>query len=166
MSQSYFVLGFMIESANLELPFPPPTHIWCMLTHAAFMIESAHSEWPFPTPTPNDWSDEDAYLKHESRDLWKEDFNVTVVLNPWHRPRLLANQLKALHEQVYMHKQRVHKKIHEWLCERDSVYAHALLSHVQHLTKILVGFILGYPWWRFIQTRNLVNCLSFSETNK
>ncbi len=125
MSQSYFILGFMIESANLESPFPPPTHIWCMLTYAAFMIESAHSEWPFPPPTPIDWSDEDAYLKHESRDLWKEDFNATVVLNPWHRPRLLANQLKALHEQVYMHKQRVHKKIHEWLCERDSVYAHA-----------------------------------------
>ncbi len=96
MSQSYFILGFMIESANLEWPFPPPTHIWCMLTYATFMIESAHSEWPFPPPTPIDWSDEDAYLK-----------------------------LKALHEQVYMHKQRVHKKIHEWLCERDSVYAHA-----------------------------------------
>jgi hypothetical protein len=68
------------------------------------MIESAHSEWPFPPPTPIDWSDEDAHLKHESRDLWKEEFNVTVVLNPWHRPHLLANQLKALHEQVYMHK--------------------------------------------------------------
>ena len=81
-----------------------------MLTYAAFMIESAHSEWPFPPPTPIDWSDEDANLKHDSRDLWKEDFNVTVVLNPWHRPRLLANQLKALHEQVYMHKHVYTKK--------------------------------------------------------
>ncbi len=32
---------------------------------------------------------------------WEEDFNVTAVLNPWHRPELLYQQLKALYEQTF-----------------------------------------------------------------
>jgi hypothetical protein len=104
-----------------------------MLTYAAFMIESAHFEWPFPPPTPIDWSDEDAHLQHESRDLWKEDFNVTVVLNPWHRPRLLANQLKALHEQVYMHK-HVYTKKHMSDCVREIVCTHTHTQANTHLS--------------------------------
>jgi FkbM family methyltransferase len=32
---------------------------------------------------------------------WEASFNVTVVLNPWHRPQLFQMQLKALHEQTF-----------------------------------------------------------------
>jgi hypothetical protein len=76
----------------------------------SFMIESTHYEWPFPPLTPIDWSGQDldrrhestdAHVRHEWRGSWEEEFNVTVVLNPWHRPWLLANQLEALHHQSF-----------------------------------------------------------------
>ena len=48
----------------------------------------------FPPPRTND-------PQQEIGSGWEASFNVTVVLNPWHRPQLFQMQLKALHEQTF-----------------------------------------------------------------
>jgi hypothetical protein len=48
----------------------------------------------FPPPRPTN-------SKSKVEGGWEEDFNVTAVLNPWHRPDLFYKQLKALYEQTF-----------------------------------------------------------------
>jgi hypothetical protein len=48
----------------------------------------------FPPPRTND-------PQQEIGSGWEASFNVTVVLNPWHRPQHFQMQLKALHEQTF-----------------------------------------------------------------
>ncbi len=50
--------------------------------------------------------------------------------------------------------------------EGGSQLRSSVLSQVQHMTKILVGLSQDTPGEDFIQTRSLVNCISFYEKNK
>ena len=81
------------EREDLEelsaLPSDFPAHL--------LASSSASSSSFFPPPSflgPTDL--------REARDSgWEEAFNVTAVLNPWHRPALFKQQLQSLNEQTF-----------------------------------------------------------------
>jgi hypothetical protein len=71
-----------------ELPSDFPAHL---------LASPSDSSSFFPPPRTMDPTG-----RKESRGSgWELVFNVTAVLNPWHRPALFKQQLQALHEQTF-----------------------------------------------------------------
>lgn len=75
-----------------ELPSDFPAHLLASPSDDSYAF--------FPPPYflgTTDWREFE-----ESRGSgWEVAFNVTAVLNPWHRPALFKQQLQALHEQSF-----------------------------------------------------------------
>jgi hypothetical protein len=102
---------------------------------------------------------EQQYVAHDgfgedSEEGWAPDFNVTVVLNPWHRPGLLKAQLAAIAQQSFAVSQ-------VWMVLAASPKGHELKQEFEgtcreralrcHVIESDYNFVYYMPWQAALQ---------------